>query len=94
MRKFLIGINEETLECKVVPIEDIHNEFEDNQITYCGDITNITCIKEENIESYKRALAMHILKDIYNELQESYKEIARLNKLYIGFNKIILGDKS
>lgn len=89
MKKYLLGINEETLEYKIETIEDINNEFEDKQITYGDGYTFITCDKKDDIERYKRLLAIKMLKDTYNELQEAYRDVARLNKLYIGLNEII-----
>lgn len=84
MKKYLVGINEKTLEYKIETIEDIHNEFKDKEITYEYGYTFITCVDKRDIRHYKKILIKHMLKETYKELIDAQNELNRLNKLYFG----------
>lgn len=84
MLKYLIGISETTLRYKIEPINDIHNEFEDKQITYGDGSVFITCTHKSDIKHYRKILIKHMKNDIYKELCDAQNEYNRLNKLYAG----------
>lgn len=86
MEIILVNLNESTLEITLDKIWDIYDEYKDKEILYDGENVCIVCKNNSMpaLSEYKRLLIKAALNETIKELNQTYEELANLNKKYIG----------
>lgn len=87
----LIKINDNTLETTYEKVSDSLDEYEDKEILYDADGISIVC-KYSDVSYYERLLLRELISETSKELKNAHKELANLNKRYIGLVNKLIGE--
>lgn len=87
----LIKINDNTLETTYEKIACFSDEYRDKEILYDADGVGIVCIYSD-VSYYERLLLRELISETSKELKDAHKEVANLNKRYIGLVNKLIGE--